>query len=476
MVTITGGSSHQGRKPDAVSMVVGWGPTLLWGLLLTLHLGITPKGVLAQEFVRLQRLIIIPSMTITGQYDTNITRVPTDEIEDYSTTYSPGASISYRWPNTVLSGSYFWDFEEFDDLETRNNMSQSGSGQLTHVFNPFVNFTGGASYSKTESEGVDLDLTVLGGLAESARERQSSESLGANAAIQLAYFARLPIGLNYSFSDNLASAADEVDVQSHTFGANASYLVVPARGHSLNASYTVSVSEENRNTTRSPADPALNFAANNSTDHSVTASYTHRFDPSFSATGGGGVSWASHSSDPRLEDELDPIYFASLTKRWTRTGVGLNGTLDTGRGGGFAGTTTTKTVGLVADHAPHPNLSLGLNLNLSDSELENGATGLDRDNLRYLVSPSFSYQFLRYFSLSGSYSYSRNEFDDEGGAFVPTSEFQEFTAGVAITLRPYLPQFAVRYSHSESDSEDDADGFVSDLLFFSVNYSLPIGL
>jgi hypothetical protein len=115
-------------------------------------------------------------------------------------------------------------------------------------------------------------------------------------------------------------------------------------------------------------------------------------------------------------------------------------------------------------------------LNLSDSELENGETGLDRDNLRYLVSPSFSYQFLRYFSLSGSYSYSRNEFDDEGGAFVPTSEFQEFTAGVAITLRPYLPQFAVRYSHSESDSEDDADGFIRDLLLFSVNYSLPIGL
>ena len=473
---MTGGSSHQGRKPDAVSMAVGWGGIFLWGILLTLHLGITPKGVLAQEIVRPQRLIIIPSMTITGQYDTNIKQDPTDEIEDYSTTYSPGASISYRWPNTVLSGSYVWNFEEFDDLETLNNMSQSGSGRLTHVFNPFVNITGGFSYSKSESEEVDLDLTVEGRLAESARERQSSESLGANAAIQLAYFARLPIGLNYSFSDNLASAADEVDVQSHTFGANASYLVVPARGHSLDASYTVSIREENRNTTRSPPDPALNFAANNLTEHSVTASYTHRFDPSFSATGGGGLSWAAHSSDPRLEDELDPIYFAGLTKRWTRTGVGLNWTLDTGRGGGFGGTTTTQTVGLVADHAPHLNLSLALNLNLSDSELENEATGLGRDNLRYLVSPSFSYQFLRYFSLSGSYAYTRNEFDDEGGAFVPTSKFQEFSAGVTLILRPDLPQFAVNYFHSEEDSEDDTDDFIRDVLLFSVNYSLPFGL
>ena len=94
MVTMIGDSSHQGRKPDAVSMAVRWGGTFLWGLLLTLHLGITPNGVLAQEIVRPRRLIIIPSMTVTGDYDTNIFQDPFDEVEDYSTIYSPGPVLA----------------------------------------------------------------------------------------------------------------------------------------------------------------------------------------------------------------------------------------------------------------------------------------------------------------------------------------------------------------------------------------------
>lgn len=472
MVTMIGDSSHQGRKPDAVSMAVRWGGTFLWGLLLTLHLGITPNGVLAQETGRPQRLIVIPSMTITGEYDNNIFQDPFDEVEDYSTIYSPGASVSYRWPHTVLSGNYVWNFQEYDDLEDLNNLDQSGGGSITHVFSPFLSFTSGIGYSISESEDVDLDLTVRGRLAESARERQSSESINADALIQLDYLTRLPITLTYAYADNLTSAADEVDELSHTFGANAFYVLVPGRGHRLNFDYTAEIREENRDTDRAPTDTDLNFAANNSTDHIATTSYTHQFDQSFNVTAGGGVSVVAHSSNPRQEGDVDPIFFAALTKRWVRTGVGLNWALDTGRDGGFEGTTTTQSVGLVADHTPHPNLALFLNVNFEDSSPENEATGLESDEQRFLVSPGVSYNFLRYFNLSGSYTYSRIE-GDEG--FVG-SKFQEFTASLSITLRQDLPHFSVDYSHIENDSEVDLDDFDRDVLFFSVNYSLPFGL
>ena len=201
-------------------------------------------------------------------------------------------------------------------------------------------------------------------------------------------------------------------------------------------------------------------------------SYLEWEDQSLNVTAGGGVFVVAHSSNPREEGDVDPIFFAALTKTWARTGVGLNWALDTGRGGGFEGTTTTQTVGLVADHTPHPNLALFLNVNFEDSSPKNEATGLEIDEQRYLVSPGVSYNFLRYFNLSGSYTYSRIE-GDEG--FVG-SKFQEFTASLSITLRQDLPHFSVDYSHIENDSEVDLDDFDRDVLLFSVNYSLPFGL
>ena len=465
------------RLPLRLKALPPWTVGGLGGLVVLLSLAIWPVGASAQGPERLQPFTFIPSMTITGRYDTNITQARTGVLEDYSTIYSPGAEIVYRLPHTVLSGNFLWDFEEFDDFTDLNNLDQSGSGSLTHVFSPFLSFSAGFNYSRNESEDVDLDLTVQGRLAESARALQSSETIGADAAIQLDYLARLPVTLTYAFSDEQSSAADEVDSLSHVFGARASYLLVPARGHSLDLSYTASIKEEDTGKQLSPSEAeALNFAAIDLTEHIATIAYTHRFDPSLSATGGGGVSVVAHSSTPRLEGDVDPVFFASLTKRWVRTGLALNWSMDTGRGGGFGGTTTSNTVGLVADHSPIPNLSLALNLNFEEADLENDATGLDRDELRFLVSPSISYRLLRYFVFSGSYTYSRLDYDDKGGAFVPGSEFQEFTASLSIVLRHGLPHFTVDYSYSENDSEEEADDFDREVLYFSVSYSLPVSL
>lgn len=462
------------RRPQRGVFPARGGTAIPWAMIsLFCLLVLFPCEAFAQYVIgKPERLIVTPSMGITGKYDTNINQDPSDEIEDYSTIYSPAGSVVYRLANTILSGEYAWSFEEFDDLEELNNLDQSGSGSVSHVFGPHLSFTGGVSYSKAEEEDVDLDLTVRGRLAESARERQSSESIGANASIWLGYLPRLPVTLTYGFSDATASARDEPDTLTHAFGADASYLIAPERGHRLDFSYTALIREENRNTTRAPADPLLNFAANDLTEHTATAAYTHRFDPTFSATAGGGPSIVSHSDDPSMEGDIDPVLFAGLTKRWTRTGASLNWALDTGRGGGFEGTTTTQTVGLVADHSPLPNLGLAVSVNYGDSSEENRATALDTDEERFSVSPSISYLFLRYFSLSGGYSYSRIEGDEN----FTDSEFQGFDASLSLVLRPDLPQLSVNYSYSHNDSEADEDDFERELLLFTISYSLALGL
>lgn len=440
---------------------------LVFGLLFSVQSAFA-QAVLGKP----ERLIITPSVNVSGKYDTNINQDAENEREDYSTIYSPGATITYRRPHTTLSANYVWNFEEYDDFVELNNLDQSGSGSFTHQFSPNLLFSGGVSYSQTEEEDVDLDLTVQGRLAESAREEQSSENIGADAAIQLGYIPRLPITLTYAFVDNLNSAADEVDELSHNFGAHGTYLLAPERGHRIDLSYTVSMIQENEDTQRAPGDPALNFAANDITEHVATVSYTHVFDPTLSATAGGGPSIVSHSDNPNIEGDVDPIFFANLTKRWTRTGVGVNWALDTGRGGGFEGTTETQSVGLVADHSPLPNLGLAVSVNYQESNEQNSGTSLDTDESQFVVSPSINYRFLRYFNLSGGYSYSRIE----GEGDFTGSEFQGFDAALSLILRPDFPQFTASYSYSHNESEANDDNFERELLLFSISYFFSFGL
>ena len=92
------------------------------------------------------------------------------------------------------------------------------------------------------------------------------------------------------------------------------------------------------------------------------------------------------------------------------------------------------------------------------------------------MSPSASYRFLRYFALSGSYTYSRNEFDDSAGGAVPTTRFNELAASLSLTLRPGLPRFSVDYTFSSNDSDNDDDDFDREVLLFTVSYSFPVGL
>ena len=379
--------------------------TMFRGTLLTILLAQCMSASHAAEWK------IDPTIRFRAGYNDNLRMSTNDKISSAEATFSPGTVFSVKTPASGASGTIAFDFTRFED---NSDLDSDNARIEINSFHKSERSLAGLDAAFIRDTTLDTQLESTG-LAFDRVNRQR-RSVSPNWSYMITERTRL--SANYRYSDVEYLNADErgfVDFTLNSAQASVSHVV----NERSTASGTLSA-------TRSD-----NSNDNESTNINLQAGTTYRFSETLSGSLFAGVRYTEVRAPadspiivrsgnriisiiPRVEklsnDEWGSTFSASVTKTYLRGEAGLTASRDISND--FNGEPIeVLRVSLDSLYRFSETLTAALNLQFYRSKSSSGESGsLDRDY--YQVEPRFIWKLKKFWSLSGSYRYREQTFDD----------------------------------------------------------------
>jgi len=342
---------------------------------------------------------IDPTLRFQAGYDDNLRMNSSDVISSAEATFSPSAIFSVMTPASGVSGKVGFDFRRF---ESDSNLNEDNSRFEIN------------SFHSLEQSRLGLDLgfikdTTLGNQPEAtglAFDRIRRQNITVSPNWAYSFNERTRISANYSYSDVEYKNPGDTRFVNYTLNSAQTSLT-----RVINEQTTASVT-----LSRTQSDTDNNVK---STNTNLRGGASYQFSETLSVSLSVGIRRTetdflqpSLIAPPRKESssKLGSTFDASLTKTFLRGKIDLSASrnISSDFNGQPIEVTRLSSTGL---YRFNKTLSASLVLNLYRSKSDSDfSSSLNRDS--YQIGPRFTWAWKKFWSLSGSYRYRRQAFDD----------------------------------------------------------------
>ena len=355
---------------------------------------------------------IDPTLSLRAGYNDNIRMSSNNKSSSAEATFSPSSRFSVATPTSGASGNVRFDFRRYED---DSNLDDNNSRFEVNSYHNLERSRLGLDLGFIKDTTLDTQLEATG-LAIFDRVRRQTINVSPNWTYS--FNQRTRLSANYSYSDVEYKNATQSGFVDFTLNSAETSLV-----HVLNERATASITLSR---TKSDNDNDVE-----STNTNLQAGSSYRFSETLSGTLFAGVrntkvEFSTTSQIPirsggniigfiplnRNESNSDwgSTFSASLTKTFLRGEVGLSASRNISNdiNGRPIEVTRLRSTNL---YRFSEILSGSLNLEFYNSKTNNDVTNnLNADY--YQIEPTFSWAFEKFWSLSGSYRYRKQTFDD----------------------------------------------------------------
>lgn len=389
-VTVPSGS------PTGDPQVYGLGPGKSSDFLSRLFPGFRPGYRGAGWYV-------IPSLSLTEEYDDNVFGVSTGKQSDFITRVTPGLTVGYEAPLLSLLGSVSIDAEFFAERSELDGVNGKRAGLVfRHVPDPRLTLGLGASYAETEDTKDLLRATGVSGV-DIGRVKTRAFVVTPTVFYQLTSRTSTEVGYSFTRTEISGGATD----MEHEPTLALLHQLTPLDGVSLRYRFRYFDSD----------------AADSTRSHAVTVGWTRRLAER---------TFLTLEAGPLISDgHVDGEGRARLTHRFQL----VTASLEYARGQttviGRSGASIADTVIGTLSYAP--TAALGLGLSGTFERFSEGELGLP-DTRRYTANASASYRVIEWAAVRVSYTYSLQE---GGGSGTIRNHVASINLDFALPIRVY---------------------------------------
>lgn len=367
-------------------------------------------GVIAVNNGRAAEWEIDPTLRFRVGYDDNLLLSIDDEISSAEATFSPSAIFSAATPTSGARGRVGFDFRRFED---NSNLDDNNSKFEVDSFHAFERSRLGLDLGFVKDTTLDSQLEATG----LAFDRVRRQSINVSPNWTYAFDERTRMSANYGYRDVQYKNAGRSGFVDFTLNSAQVSLT-----HVLNERTTASITVSG---TKSDNDNGVD-----STNTNLQGGASYQFNETLSASLFVGVrrtkvDFAQNSPIilrsgntiiviPRTQSvstsDWGSTFSAGITKTFLRGETALSASRDISNdiNGEPIEVTRLRATSL---YRFTQILSASLNLEFYNSEVNNdAASNLNRNY--YQIEPTFSWALKKFWSLSGSYRYRKQTFDD----------------------------------------------------------------
>ena len=429
---------------------------LVWILSLS-FVSAAPKG-----FVRIGDFEIVPNLTISGKFTTNLfseadgltLRSPTggiidangdnkpdkeEEDDDFVYTISPRVDISYPGENVTLDFGYKIGFRQHVDFDNENNADQNFNLKLG-LLSPSQRYKLGVGFSWNDT--LELSNDDIKSEADNFQAEHVVGRLYASLDVLLGKKSTLNLGLSRTTDDFDDNAFDDEGTENTIFSVGYSRKIWEKTSAILN--YSLGMLEY-------PDDDLVTGGETNSDSDNHSFRIGLGWDASAKVSGKATIGWTRKTFD----DENATLILNP------NTGAPLNNFDDT--------SDVTIGTSLSWKMRPKSTASLSLNRSLKDSSFRNSAF-LTSSSLKLGLSQKMGEKITTSFSLG----YTLSDYDDDtrfdGNNIIKTSRSDDkISAGVSLNydLRDWV-FWKAAYSFTDNGSDIDDREYTTNAFTVSI--------
>jgi len=377
---------------------------------------------------------IDPTLRFEAGYDDNIRLNTDNEVSSAFGTFSPSALFSVETPTSGASGEARFDFRRYED---ESNLDDNNSRFDLRSYHGMERSSLGLDLNFTKDTTLDSQLEATG----LALGRVRRQSISASPNWRFSLGERTYLDANYSYRDvEYKNAGGSVFVDFTLNSAQASLTHV--LNERTSASVTLSRSKSDNDNDVESTNTNLEGGASYQFSETLSASLfagLRRTEVDFSQTsfipifsGGTFIGFVPLNQDISNSD-TGYTFNGSVAKLFLRGESTFSASRNISND--INGTPIeVDRFRLINRYRFSETLSVNLKLEFYNSQSNNSAsTSLNRDY--YRIEPRLSWNFTKFWRLSGRYRYTRQTFDDTGN---------EATQNVAyLTLTYRWPRIAV---------------------------------
>jgi hypothetical protein len=391
-------------------------------LAIAFVLAIAPALVSAAEWS------MKPTLDLKAGYDDNIRMTTDNKVSSAVGTVSPSAVFSVTTPNSGASGSARFDFRRYED---DSNLDDNNSYFNLDLHHDRERSRLGLGLGFTRDTTLDSQLEATGLVFDRVRR----QSITASPNWTWALDERTQFGVGYTYNDvEYKNAGDTGFVN---FNVNSGQLFLN-RAVNERTSASLSLSR-----TRSDNDNDVK-----STNTSIRAGGSYRFSETLSTSLSAGLRYTEvdfsqstlipvfipgiptpvgflQSQRDVSKSDSGYVFSGSITRTFLRGQVSLSASRDISND--INGTPReVRRLSFSNLYRFSETLSGQLQLQLYNTESGNGFGQTDNRNY-YAVTPSISWKFAQFWSLSGSYRYRLQTFDNSSDEAIGNAAYLTLT-------------------------------------------------
>jgi Putative beta-barrel porin 2 len=440
-------------------------------IVVLLTLIVTPAyGQVGQEPTR---LTLTPSLSLGERYDDNIFETPTNKQHDFITVLSPGIRVQYL-PTAPTLGTQF-DFnyraniEFFADHSSENNVGHLLTLMLDSPLSPSLQVSLRELLLITDNPLARderlSDPTGLRPASQQQRNRTIHNEAQGRADIRLG--GRTSLGVLFGNLIDDVSVPEELDEFRYTVGAELGYLFNVARNSRVFVAYQVSFETfRNNGIVPSPnADAAFQV-------HAVGTGVRHELTPTLAVDAGVGYSFTT-SDTPQKDGHDGVIGNITFTKTFNNGEASLGYVRRFSAGGSTGDVVIVDTVNARAS-IKLAKLTAGLDGNVSWFNFQgvttSTATTNNSDQRFSSIRPSLTYQILRPWDVSVTYSY---EYTDYTASTTANLSNHRLFLSTHYALREWLVlglsyRYGAQHEHGGNVSQAGVSDFTDNQVMLTV--------
>lgn len=373
--------------------------------LITLLLVTNASTVCAAEWK------IDPTLRFLAGYNDNLRMSTDDEISSAEATFSPSAIFSVATPTSGASGNLGFDFRRFEedsDLDDNNSRLEVNSYRTLEQSRLGLDL----AFIKDTTLDTQLEATGL------AFDRVARQRISASPNWTYSLNERTRLSASYSYSDVSYKNAGGTGFVDFTVNS-AQASLTRAMSERITASITLSRTESDNDNDVQSTNTGLQGGASYRFSNTLSTTLfagVRRTETDLSADSfififsGNTIIGVIPQTESASSSDWGSTFSASITKTFLRGETGLSASRDISNdiNGQPIEVTRLSSTSL---YRLTEILSASLNLELYNSETTSGgADSLNREY--YQIEPRFVWALKKFWSLSGSYRYRRQTFDD----------------------------------------------------------------
>ncbi len=456
------------RRQEGHSYVAGiwW----LQGIIVVLLAFVAPAAY-GQESS--QRLTLTPSLSLGERYDDNIFTTQTNKQDDFITVLSPGIRVQYLTPAPTLGTQFDFDYraniEFFADHSSENNVGHFLSLMLDSPLSPSLQVSMRELLLITDDPlARDQRLSDPTGLRPaSQQQRNRTIHNEAQGRVDIRLGGRTSLGVVFGSLIDDVSIPEELDEFRYTVGTELGYLFNVARNSRVFVAYQVSFEtfRDNGIVPSPNADAAFQV-------HAVGTGVRHELTPTLAVDAGVGYSFTT-SDTPQKDGHNGVIGNIKFTKTFNNGEASLGYVRRFSAGGSTGDVVIDDTVSARAS-IKLAKLTAGLEGNVSWSNFQSvttsTATTNNSDQRFSSIRPSLTYQILRPWDVSVTYSY---EYTDYTASTIANLSNHRLFLSTHYALREWLVlglsyRYGAQHEHGGNVSQTGVNDFTDNQVMLTV--------